>query len=288
MVKLDKSGGFAKATDNCWTRFVTDLSGTWARSSSFRAEDGEREIDVPATFSPRNYWTLLKPIHLGVTFYTIYLGFGSDPRAFYFAYLTNWALVFSALYMILSILNSVFPILQPPPGQTVISRRGKITWMMFEIAANLGVLVTVNYWLLVFDGDLTVQGVLGHGVVAFLVLVDGLGVNTIPIRLRHYLEFVLPVASLYLLWSYLQSALNIGNPDNQDEDAETNDDLIYDALDWKGNPGETAVLGVLILFVLSPVAHFLLWTISSYRRRYVEEAEGGAQESSTYVEMSTV
>jgi hypothetical protein len=292
-VQKDENGGFKQATDNCWSRFVTDLMGTCACQPTFRALDGEKTIDVPATFSPRHVWTLgLKVVNLATTLYTIYLGLGKDLRAFYFAYLTHWTLVFSTIYFVMSLLNSILPISAPPPGQTIVSRRAKLTWAFFEIAANLGVVVTVSFWLLLFDGEMEVRSVLGHGVVALLVVVDGLVLNTIPIRLRHWFEIVLPVTFAYILWTVLQSGLvfDIGNPDNMDEDVETNDDLIYNVLDWEGDPGQTAVTALLIAFGLSPISHVFLWLLSGCRRRYVQDDADVDQQSfsSKYVEMGTV
>jgi hypothetical protein len=67
---------------------------------------------------------------------------------------------------------------------------------------------------------------------------------------------------LYIIWSvfYAFAFAGIGNSsDNQDEDPETNDDLIR----------VTGVLAALTVLVLSPVIYLLLWGISSLRRRHV-------------------
>jgi hypothetical protein len=265
--------------------------GTFTCQPTFRALDGEKTIDVPATFSPRSLWILgLKVVNLSTALYTIYLGLAKDPRIFYFAYLTHWTLVFSTLYFVMSLFNSMLPISQPLSGHTIVSRRAKLTWVLLEIAANLGVVVTVTYWLMLFDGEMIVRAVLGHGVVAVLVVVDGLVLNTIPIRLRHWSEFVFPVALAYILWTLLHSGLvfGIGNPDNEDEDTETNDDLIYSILDWEGDPGQTVVTALLIVFGVSPISHIFLWMLSGCRRRYVEDDVDQESRSSKYVEMSTV
>jgi hypothetical protein len=84
---------------------------------------------------------------------------------------------------------------------------------------------------------------------------------------------------LYIIWSvfYAFAFAGIGNSsDNQDEDPETNDDLIR----------VTGVLAALTVLVLSPVIYLLLWGISSLRRRHVTtdaNADDGA-----YMQMTTV
>jgi hypothetical protein len=99
----------------------------------------------------------------------------------------------------------------------------------------------------------------------------------------------LPVTLAYILWTVLHSGLvfGIGNPDCEDEDPETNDDLIYSALDWEEEPRKTTVTALLIVFGLSPISHIFLWVLSCCRRRYVQD-DVDQQGSSKYVEMSIV
>ena len=161
-----------------------------------------------------------------------------------------------------------------------------MTWVLFTIAVHTEVMITLLYWTVLFSGELYLVSVLSHGIVAALVLADGLFVNAIPIRLRHWFEFIMPVDLLYIIWSVLHSSLvfNLGNPDNQDEDPETNDDLIYTVLDWGQEAAQTGVLAVLIVLVLSPVVYLLLWGISSRRRRHITDAKA----DNAYLEMTTV
>lgn len=282
--KLDKNGGFAtEQPDNFCSRFVEDITGTFRCRPSFRGVDGNRTIDIPASFSPTGWkvWAG-KLVTLGLAFYTLYLGFFMDPRIFWLAYLTNWNVTISTVYLMLSFFNSIIPVAAPTVGQTVVGRRVKFTWITFTIAANIGVLLTLAFWTLVYDGGMTLATLFPHGIIQIAVLLDGFGINAIPIRLRHYLEIILPFAIIYMVWSYAHSALGIGNPDTEDEDPETNDDLIYEVLDWKAKPDQTAVVAVLLILVLAPVLQIVLWMVSGCRRRYIIE-----KESSSYVEMGS-
>jgi hypothetical protein len=270
--KLNDNGGFAEPDDSFRGRFCTDITGSCACRPSFRAADGSREIDIPASFSPSGlFYGGGKAFNVGVAAYAIYLGLGRDPRFFWFAYLTNWNVTISTLYLLCSFGNSIFPVAQPAAGKTVVGARVKLTWALFTLAANIGLVVTIAFWSLIFDGVMDIATVFPHGILTFAVLVDGFLLNTIPIRLRHYLELVFPFATAYMIWSYLHSVFGIGNPDQADEDSETNDDLIYGVLDWESNPKATAVVAVSIVLVLSPVLQFVLWMFSGCRRRYVEE-----------------
>ena len=277
--------GFAEPKDSCCSRVVEDITGPCACRPSFRAADGNRIIDVPASFSPRGCFVIVsKAIVLGVAIFTLYFGLFINFRAFWFAYLTNWNVTVSSVYLLISLFNSIVPVSGPPVGQTIVNIRVKATWILFTVSANMGLVVTIAFWTMIYDGVPEIATIFPHGILTLAVLLEGFGINAIPIRLRHYLELVLPFALAYVLWSYLHSLFGIGNPDNNDEDPETNDDVIYDVLDWKTAPEATAGVAVILTFVLSPILHVVIWVISGYRRRY-KNASG--HDATSYVEMSS-
>lgn len=280
--KLDANGGFAHPSDSFCLRLKDDLFGTCACRPSFRDVDGTRTIDIPASFSPRGLLPFVgKLASLGIAAFTVYLGFGEDPRAFWLAYLTNWNVTMSSLYLLMSLINYIFPVSGPPPGQTVVNFRVKLTWILFNISANMGILVTIAFWTLLWDGVMDMETIFPHGILTTFVLFDGFILNAIPIRLRHYIEVLIPFAGAYVLWSYIHSLTKIGNPDYQDQDPQTNDDLIYPILDWDNHPKLTALIVVALVFVLSPILQIVLWIVSRSRRRYVDDYDT----SSRYVEM---
>lgn len=281
--KLEPNGGFAKPSDSfCW-RLKDDLFGTCACRPSFRAVDGTRSIDIPASFSPRGWFPFVGKLSgIGIAAFTIYLGVGEDPRAFWLAYLTNWNVTISSFYMVMSLINSIFPVSGPPPGQTAVNFRVKLTWILFTISANIGILVVIAFWTLLWDGVMDMETIFPHGILTAFVLLDGFMLDSIPIRLRHYLEVLVPFAGAYVLWSYIHSLTAIGNPDYQDNDPATNDDLIYSILDWDNHPKTTALIIVVMVLVLSPILQIILWMVSGCRRRYVDEYDTSSQ----YMEMT--
>jgi hypothetical protein len=249
---------------------MDDIKGTFACRPSFRAVDGTRNIDVPDSFSPRGWRVIVgKTVMMGIVFATLSLNLFDDLRVFWLAYLTNWNITISTVYLLLSFYNSIVPVSEPPVGQTSVDGRVKATWITFTISANIGLMLSIAFWSMIYDGTSAISTVIfPHGILTSAVLIDGFGINAIPVRLRHYLELVVPFALSYILWSYLHGAFDIGNPDENDEDPETNDDLIYDVLDWQNKPKATALTTVILVFFLSPILQIVIWVISGYRRRY--------------------
>lgn len=234
-------------------------------------------VDIPNSFAPQQptWWLVLiiKFIFWGLTLSTIIMGwaFVADNAGFYLAYFTHWTLLLSFFYLTLSLFNSS-PFCQPQKqeGQEVTATAScmvKLTWGLFAVVAHAEILVTLLFWLLVYDGgEILYTTVMGHGIVMILVLLDGLVVNRIPIRMKHF-AFCNIYYVLYILWSVIHSFTNIGNPDADPNDPDADQTSIYGALDWDGNPGGTAVTVVLAFGVASPILFLLLWTLALYNPR---------------------
>ena len=175
----------------------------------------------------------------------------TDGIVFWLAYMTNWGLLFAMIYSTLSLVNTIIPVAAARPASSsstdvdgahnndgandidganesipkhdVVSIRTMFTWAFFTLSAVFQMVVTITYWLPVYEGaTLSTINVLRHGVVFVLVWFDGLVVNRIPVRLRHWVEIVLPVFLAYAIWTVLQSPV-VFEVKNPYED----DDLIY-------------------------------------------------------------
>jgi hypothetical protein len=70
--------------------------------------------------------------------------------------------------------------------------------------------------------------------------------------------------ALYVAWSALHSYLDIGNPDESDNDETTNDDAVYTVLAWKNKAEETGTLAVIILGILASLVFLVIWMLSVY------------------------
>lgn len=160
-----------------------------------------------------------------------------------------------------------------------------VMWILFSVAAHSQFIVTVLYWILVFDYNESPSFLLDfvpHGGILLLVWIDGLVINRIPVRWMHWWGTVLPFEMLWVAWSILQSVVfDIGNPNENDGDG--NDDAIYESLDWNDDAWGAALLTVIVLFAVGPAVYWVLWMCSwyklpiccfckSYDRRYVNTA----------------
>ena len=112
-----------------------------------------------------------------------------------------------------------------------------------------------------------------HGISWIIIGIDGILISRIPIRMKQLL-FNEIFAICYLVWSVLQSVLNVGNPwyNNKGEN-----DPIYSVVDWKDETGFAIGLSVGLLFVGVPIAFLLCRAISRalplrYRNEGVCEA----------------
>lgn len=99
-----------------------------------------------------------------------------------------------------------------------------------------------------------------HGLIAFLVLLDGLLLNNIQIRARQIVG-VWIFQTLYLLWSGLYALLGLTNPeDNEDDDTMSTDNGIYPGLlSWRKYPEKTTMLAFAVLVVLTPILFSCVW-----------------------------
>jgi hypothetical protein len=245
------------------------------------ADSTGRKMDVRASFAPATKVALLWKICAtsAALFTVVYTWVEASTPSFYLAYLTYWSLVVAAFYLFSSLVKTCrSEHLQQPPDEA--PWQIAFTWLLFSIAAHAEFFVTILYWVLVYnpDNSLTYSNVMPHGGMLVLVWVDGFVINRIPCRWQHWWGAVVPFEAAWIFWSVLHSTLfDIGNPDANDGD--DNDDAIYEAFDWKGDPGYCVILSLLVLFVAGPALYLVMWLWSWYkwpfccrtnRRRYLD------------------
>lgn len=145
--------------------------------------------------------------------------------------------------------------------------RIKITWYLYNLVAHNTILVTLLYWALDYDSSsttVTFNVMAPHGATAIVTMMEGFLVNRIPIRFYHWLGAVVPYQIAYLVWTILHMKFDIGNPHKYDVDEETNDDTLYDVVDWKDDALGTAITFVIVVLVVGPILQLLLFTLSLY------------------------
>jgi hypothetical protein len=253
---------------SCGKRFRAEWGSTYP--GWFSLQEGDKTLDIPASFGSTTLpvrvikfclmgWTLGTLIYKWSTY--------SDNPDFFLAYLTHWGLIFATLWLMTSFVNSLVPPSQPinKLPHDSISLWTKYSWLMFEVAAQFTFVVTVLYWTLDYQPGvtkITYVNLFAHGVDMILVWIDGLVINRIPVRWKHvFLPMFL--AACYVAWLVIHQVLtDIGIPGEGDGNPETNDDLIYPAVDFETKTTFSSVLCVMVVLVFVPLVHWLLWGLS--------------------------
>lgn len=280
---------------SCWGRFVGEL-----RRPMFGVMEVDgTEIDVQASFAPKPTWrtVFIKFVLLAWTLSIVVTDlqeYGSVYAKYYLIYLTNWCHVSTILYIAVSLMISVCPGMAQQPVSSNDARPNfllRMNWGLFSVVATIQMSVALLFWMLEYDVDNGVipaySSLMKHGIFMVLVLAEGLILNATPIRARQ-LFLSMTFTSLYFIWSLLHSFLGVGNPLRQDNNDTTDDDAIYEAINWKKRPESTAMIAAITALLIVPVLFLMLWMWSAYsnsccfciaapRRRYLERSSDANQ-----------
>lgn len=148
----------------------------------------------------------------------------------------------------------------------------KLMWALYVIAIHSQFMVTLLYWLLVYDGSSVIYPeIYRHGLLLILVMVDGFIINRIPIRLKQVV-FIYAYSMAYLVWTLIHFAADLGNPEVTDTDPDTNDDALYGVLSWRDNPVGAVILCLILILVGLPLIFILTWALSLWvPHRYIRQ-----------------
>jgi hypothetical protein len=78
-------------------------------------------------------------------------------------------------------------------------------------------------------------------------------------------------ATMYIVWTVIHAFAVEQNPYVDDDNIS-----LYTAVDWVNAPWYAASLSIVVLFVILPLFHLIIWTMSYVKRRYT--LEGGGKE----------
>ena len=219
-VENGQSGG-EEEDDNeilpcCCCRFFTECCFPCSCSNYFTVREGKTKIlDIQKSFCPNTSFHIICKLLLTgfVVFDSVYSFFIFPWKVLFFGYLTHWALTTAVIYMIVSLINSFFPIKTQPyvrPNTWI-----RISWVLSELALHAEIVATVLYWGLEYDpseyGGLTFARVMNHGGVTIIVALDMFLINRVPVRLKHWL-YVFLYDLLYFVWIFTHTYANIGHP----------------------------------------------------------------------------
>ena len=132
----------------------------------------------------------------------------------------------------------------------------KITWLLYGVATPAELMIVLMYWTSVYNysDSISYGNIYAHAILAVLLLIDGNLISHIPIRGKQIIVSTC-VATLYVIWTIIHSAADIGNG-NMDGD------LFYNVIDWKDKPAKTSVCVVIIITVVNPIMFFIVWYCS--------------------------
>ena len=245
-----------------------------------------RSLDIVKTFSPHprvpyigvkiifiEAW-IVSVMPMSITSYTY--------PSFWLAYGTNWGLVVTTAYIILSSLSAVYLVINPPANPDELKGGVgvliKSTWALFAIALPAEIVITILFWTLEFDADdgVAYLSLMVHGIAMILIMIDGFVLSRIPLRMKQFILFELFTA-LYFLWNVIHAYSGIGNPYADGDTPTEDDDAIYGSIAWKNNTTAAVILVLGVLFAANPIIFMVCRTLSRLLpRRLCEEESGGA------------
>ena len=271
----------ATAKASCCQRFTTELCST----SFFPATDGTGQIiDMESSFTlacantninETNHYgyyikTAVKFIFWAAsTFIFAYNWVIRNEPTFYLAYLTYWSLFFSVIYFSLSLLLTAFI---GNKSRTLLNT----TWILFSVACVSQIYVVILYWILLVTytpehfHTLTWSSFGPHGAIMILIMLDGFVINRIPIRANHVVGPLL-FSFGFIVWSVIENVFCRCNPDERDsEDDDANP--LYPVLNWRKDVATAVLYSAVVLFVLVPIFHLLIWRVSYFGRKYKNDS----------------
>lgn len=254
------------------------------RLPMFGLEGNEKNIDLKETLEPSCSSIVKRRICIAYKFAMLALTWcamvqsiydESPDRASWIIFLTHWCTLISTLYLMSSLISMVGPYQFSVQTGTLESPKfAKWTWGLFAMSIHCQLFVTILFWYLVYDGGtIMFKTWYEHGVLFVIVAIDGFFIHRFPLRFKHiFLVYLLDIS--YLVWTGIHSTTNIGNTNNSDNDPETDDDALYGVLNWNQRPQASAILAVVLVFVVVPVLFLFLWIVSAcIPRRYIETTE---------------
>ncbi|CAB4004808.1 Hypothetical predicted protein [Paramuricea clavata] len=129
-------------------------------------------------------------------------------------------------------------------------------WFLWIIASNAALVVTLNYWALVFEPPTNFMDIAVHALNATVMFVEFFTAST-PVRILHVL-YVMIFAVVYSLFTVIFWAAGGVNVDG--------DSYIYKVLDYENSdPAQVSAVLLGIVFVASPILQTILFALYQLR-----------------------
>ena len=129
-------------------------------------------------------------------------------------------------------------------------------WLLWIVASNAALVVTLSYWLLVFEPPTDFIDIAVHALNSIVMLLEFFA-DSIPVRIVHVL-YVMAFSIIYCLFTVIFWAAG-------GEDADGHP-YIYKVLDYEnGEPALVSLVLLGIVFIVSPILQFVLFGLYQLR-----------------------
>lgn len=132
----------------------------------------------------------------------------------------------------------------------------KIAWFLWIISANSALLVTIEYWILIFTPPTSFLDISFHALNSVFTLTE-LIFGKIPVRILHWI-YALMFAAIYAVFTIIYWAAGGENSNG--------DPFIYKILDYEnGAPGSLTAMLLCSVFLATAFVQFILFGLYQLR-----------------------
>ncbi|XP_028394205.1 protein rolling stone-like [Dendronephthya gigantea] len=154
------------------------------------------------------------------------------------------------------------------PSPTSLTWYEKGVWILWIVSSNAALVVTLNYWLLVFQPPTDFMDIAVHALNSFVMLVEFFMSKT-PVRILHVL-YVMIFAIVYSLFSVIfwaAGGVNVKVPLTQNAIFAP-----WKVLDYEnGEPAVVSAVLLGIIFLISPILQLTLFGLHRLKQRYLRK-----------------
>ena len=132
----------------------------------------------------------------------------------------------------------------------------KLFWFLYNISASVGLMISIGYWLVIFNGEPVDVRNVTKLVLNFVFLIIETMISNVPVRLYHAV-YSITYAALYVVFTVIYWAAMGSNIDGKP--------YIYRTLDWNNISTKTVILIIMFLVLVIPLNQLLFYGLYKFR-----------------------
>mgnify|MGYP001794666811 CR=1 FL=1 len=139
----------------------------------------------------------------------------------------------------------------------------KFFWFLYTIAGNAGLMLSIGYWLVIYDGStIDITNITKHGINALMMLFETV-ISSVPVRMYHT-TYAIAFSALYIIFTVVYWAAGgtdrLGRP------------YVYKALDWSNINTTITIILPFFLLIVTPLLQLVfyytyklrVWLVTKY------------------------